>query len=109
MPKTYFAYNPFTAELIGSTCFKRVYESALLNLRYSDSGVFNIYATNIDIYNYSFKDLYPQMTSKNLRCKIRTVNDTSYIKVDNYVNGRYTSGLYLTKRDPYDRKEVDTL
>ena len=109
MPKTYFAYNPFTDELLGSTCFKRVYESALLNLRYSDSDVFNIYATNIDIDNYSFKDLYPQMTSENLRCKIKAIKNTSYIKVYNYVNGKFTSEVYLTKRNPYNRKEIDTL
>lgn len=100
MPKTYFAYNRNTDEIIASPSFKRVYESTLLFLRYDNEGRFRIYALDVDFDNWTYKQVEPMFTPQNLRCKISLPILTDSIRVINYPNGRYESQIELPKRTP---------
>lgn len=98
MPRTYFAYNPHTDELLASPNFKRVYDAALLFLRYSNDGSFKIYAVDIDIDDYTYEKVKPMFIRQNLRCKLILQILSNTIRVVNYPNGEYASQIKLPKR-----------
>ena len=99
MPRTYFAYNRVTDEIFASPCFKRVYESALLDLRYSENGCFRIFAIDVDIDDFTYAQVLPMFTPQNLRCKLNLQVLSNTIRVVNYPNGEYESQIKLPKRD----------
>lgn len=101
MPRTYFAYNRNTDEILASPSFKRVYDSALLNLRYSDDGSFRIYAIDVDFDTFTYAQVLPMFTPHNLRCKLILQVLSNTIRVVNYPNGEavYKSQIKLPKRD----------
>lgn len=102
MPKTYVAYNPTTDEMIASPCFKSVYNAALINLRYTGNGQFKIYTTTLDFDNYTYAQAIKRMTVSNLKCRIRLQKLSNYVKITTYQNSKYSSRIYLPKREPHD-------
>lgn len=100
--KYYFAHNPRTDEIFASPCFKRVYNAALLELRYSDSGTFRIYAVSVFNDEWTFGEVAAQFTRSNLRCKLHVQILSERIGIRSYPNGKYGNCVTLPKREPSD-------